>query len=180
MERTEIIRDLRLGSFDVLIGINLLREGLDVPEVSLVCVLDADKEGFLRSSTALIQISGRAARNVNGQVIYYADRMTDAINTSIQEANTRRSLQKEYNRIHNITPKTIYKDVYESIRDEIPVEEEAELAIESIKENKNLSPEEQLVEVKNLSKLMHKASEELNFELAERLRDEIYVLQGKS
>lgn len=180
IERQELIRDLRLGKFDVLIGINLLREGLDVPEVSLVCVLDADKEGFLRSSTALIQISGRAARNANGQVIYYADKMTDSINASIQEANTRRSLQKEYNRIHGIVPTTIYKDVYESIRDEIPVEEEAEKAIEAVHQTKHFSEEEKLIEVKNLSKLMHKASEDLNFELAAKLRDEIYVLQGKS
>ncbi|PCJ16142.1 MAG: excinuclease ABC subunit B [Candidatus Cloacimonadota bacterium] len=180
IERQEIIRDLRLGKFDVLIGINLLREGLDVPEVSLVCVLDADKEGFLRSSTALIQISGRAARNVNGQVIYYADKMTDAIKFSIQEANTRRSIQKEYNRVNNIIPKTIYKTIYDSIRDEIPVEEEAEQAIEAVKQIKNLSEKEKLSEIKNLSKLMHKSSEELNFELAARLRDEIYVLQNKS
>ncbi|MCO4782880.1 MAG: excinuclease ABC subunit UvrB [Candidatus Cloacimonetes bacterium] len=180
IERQELIRELRLGKFDVLIGINLLREGLDVPEVSLVCVLDADKEGFLRSSTALIQISGRAARNSNGQVIYYADKRTDAIEASIQEANTRRSLQKEYNRLHGITPKTIYKDVYDSIRDEIPVEEEAEQAIEAVKQIRNLSEKDKLAEVKNLSKLMHKASEELNFELAAKLRDEIYVLQGKS
>ncbi len=109
LERTEIIRDLRLGKFDVLVGINLLREGLDIPEVSLIAILDADKEGFLRSETALIQTIGRAARNENGRVIMYADRITDSMQNAIDETKRRRDIQNLYNEEHNIIPKTIQK-----------------------------------------------------------------------
>ena len=116
LERIEIIRDLRLGIYDVLIGINLLREGLDLPEVSLVAILDADKEGFLRSERSLIQTSGRAARNANGQVIMYADKITNSMEIAINETKRRRTIQEEYNKKHGITPKTIQKEIRDVIR----------------------------------------------------------------
>ena len=124
IERLELIRQLRLGVFDVLIGINLLREGLDVPEVSLVCVMDADKEGFLRSASSLIQISGRAARNVNGRVIMYADVLTDSIKAAIREADNRREIQQAYNKEHGIVPQSVIKSVADSIQEEIPQSDE--------------------------------------------------------
>ena len=116
LERIEIIRDLRLGKFDVLVGINLLREGLDIPEVSLVAILDADKEGFLRSERSLIQTIGRAARNANGDVIMYADKMTNSMELAISETKRRREIQEEYNKKHGITPQTIQKEVRDVIR----------------------------------------------------------------
>lgn len=116
LERIEIIRELRMGTYDVLIGINLLREGLDIPEVSLVAILDADKEGFLRSERSLIQTIGRAARNANGQVIMYADRMTDSMTKAISETKRRRSIQEDYNTEHGITPQTIQKEIRDVIR----------------------------------------------------------------
>ena len=122
LERLEIIRKLRLGVFDVLVGINLLREGLDIPEVSLITILDADKEGFLRSERSLIQTIGRAARNANGKVILYADNKTDSITKAVNETNRRRSIQEEYNKTHNITPKTIIKDIGEALVVETAVE----------------------------------------------------------
>ncbi len=178
IERLELIRELRLGKFDVLVGINLLREGLDVPEVSLVCVLDADKEGFLRSTSSLIQISGRAARNVNGTVIYYADRMTDSMKAAIRESDDRRRIQTRYNEIHGITPQSVSKKIYDSVREEIPLEKEAEDVLNQSKKSGKLSSEEKRVQLKDLSRLMAKASEELDFELAARLRDRIFELQG--
>ena len=123
LERIEILRDLRLGEFDVLVGINLLREGLDLPEVSLVAILDADKEGFLRSETSLIQTIGRAARNVNGRVIMYADAITGSMQRAIDETNRRRAIQMAYNEKHGITPETVQKRVHEVIRAERPAEE---------------------------------------------------------
>lgn len=116
LDRLEIIRDLRLGKFDVLVGINLLREGLDIPEVSLVAILDADKEGFLRSERSLIQTIGRAARNANGKVIMYADELTDSMEIAIKETNRRRKIQMEYNEKHGIVPKTIKKEVRDSVK----------------------------------------------------------------
>ena len=180
MERLDLIRQLRLGEFDALIGINLLREGLDVPEVSLVCVLDADKEGFLRSATSLIQISGRAARHLNGEVIFYADRLTDSMKQAIAEAEYRRHLQIKYNQEHGIEPASIKKRIHDSLRDEIPLEEEAEDKLNSLVgvQPKELLAEELQKEIKDLSRLMHKASEALDFELAVRLRDQIFKLQG--
>jgi len=176
LERMDIIRDLRKGEFDVLIGINLLREGLDLPEVSLVAILDADKEGFLRSASALIQTCGRAARNVNGTVIFYADTMTEAMRTAIEETNRRRRIQEEYNRKHNITPETIKKkirDIRESIyeRDYWTVPLAAE-------EKEEYVPVDKIDEtIEKLRKEMRKAAQELEFEKAAMLRDKIKELQ---
>jgi excinuclease ABC subunit B len=176
LERMDLIRDLRKGEFDVLIGINLLREGLDIPEVSLVAILDADKEGFLRSASALIQTCGRAARNVNGTVIFYADTMTEAMKIAIEETNRRRRIQEEYNRKHNITPETIKKkirDIRESIyeRDYWTVPLVAE-------EKEEYIPLDRIDEViEKLRKEMRKAAQELEFEKAAALRDKIKELQ---
>ena len=178
IERMEIIRDLRLGVFDVLVGINLLREGLDLPEVSLVAILDADKEGFLRSERSLIQTCGRAARNINGTVVLYADRITDAIRRAVDESNRRRQIQMEYNREHGITPESIQKNiedilgsVYEADYVTVPTvaEEEAEY----------MPPEriEQMIE--ELEGKMKEAAHRLEFEQAALLRDRIRSLKGK-
>jgi len=160
--------------FDVLVGINLLREGLDIPEITLVAILDADKEGFLRSETSLIQTIGRAARNVDGHVIMYADNITDSMERAISETNRRRKIQKKYNDEHGITPQSIKKEVRDLIRisKEVPkVKEELEKDIESMsrKEIKRL--------IDNFSKRMHKAAAELNFEMAAELRDTIVELR---
>ncbi len=163
IERMEIIRDLRLGVFDVLVGINLLREGLDIPEVSLVAILDADKEGFLRSETSLIQTIGRAARNAEGRVIMYADEITRSMKSAIDETNRRRALQEEFNREHGIVPATITKDVRGIIKTYVEDEKSADTAEEMSMEEK----------IANLTLLMHKAAQELEFEEAARLRDEI-------
>ncbi len=164
MERMEIIRDLRLGVFDVLVGINLLREGLDLPEVSLVAILDADKEGFLRSETSLIQTIGRAARNDKGEVIMYADTITDSMRKAIDETERRRKIQSDYNKEHNITPKTIVKAIAETIA---AVHEEK--ADEKAPDNKEI--------IEKLTAAMLKASEELRFEDAARIRDRILKLK---
>lgn len=178
IERVAIIRDLRLGVFDVLIGINLLREGLDLPEVSLVAILDADKEGFLRSECSLIQTCGRAARNVNGTVLIYADHITESIRRAIEESNRRRSIQLEYNRRYGITPATIQKNienvlesVYEADYVEIPEVKEEDLAYGS--------PEELDEYIKKLTKKMKEAAARLDFEEAARLRDMIKGLEDK-
>ncbi len=174
LERTEIIRDLRLGKFDVLVGINLLREGLDIPEVSLVAILDADKEGFLRSETSLIQTIGRAARNAEGHVIMYADVMTDSMRQAIDETERRRKVQMAYNEEHGITPKTIQK----SVRDLIAVSKKVaaeELRME--KDPESMSEKELEKLIKELSKQMKKAATELNFEAAAELRDKIVELK---
>ena len=174
LERSEIIRDMRLDVFDVLVGINLLREGLDIPEITLVAILDADKEGFLRSETSLIQTIGRAARNVDGHVIMYADKITDSMKNAIDETNRRRKLQQKYNEEHGITPQTIKKAVRDLIRisKDVPqVKEELEKDIESMSEkelNKLIS---------EYSKKMHKAAADLNFEVAAELRDLIVDLK---
>lgn len=177
LERTQIIRDLRVGKFDVLIGINLLREGLDVPEVSMVAILDADKEGFLRSARSLIQTIGRAARNENGRVIMYADRITDSMKQAIDETDRRRQIQEEYNEEHGITPKTIKKEVRDLIRISTVVDdEEKDLSEEVIKQ---LSREErrQLIETMELE--MKEAAKELDFEKAAQLRDVVMELKTK-
>ena len=170
IERMEIIRDLRLGEFDVLVGINLLREGLDIPEVSLVAILDADKEGFLRSATSLIQTVGRAARNANGEVIMYADSVTPSMEYAISETNRRRDIQKRYNEAHGITPKTIIKDV----RDIIEIGQK----VENEKPDNKLSRAEKQALIKRLTNEMHQAAKILEFEHAAYLRDRINKLRG--
>lgn len=169
LERIEIIRDLRLGVFDVLVGINLLREGLDIPEVSLVTILDADKEGFLRSQTSLIQTIGRAARNANGKVIMYADRMTKSMQYAISETTRRREIQEEYNRQHGITPQTIKKKVRELIVATKLVKDEEVLFKDKDPESMNIQELEKAM--KSIEKDMKKAAMELQFEKAAKLRD---------
>ena len=180
MERMEIHRDLRLGAFDVLVGINLLREGLDIPEVSLVAVLDADKEGLLRSETSLIQTIGRAARNANGKVILYADIMTRSMRLAIDETNRRRAIQQAYNEAHNITPTTIVKDVRDLI--EIGAKDEGEQksrkkerAKDPVK--KKLTEKEREALIASLTAEMKEAASKLQFEQAAFLRDKIKNLQ---
>lgn len=181
LERISILRDLRLGEFDVLVGINLLREGLDLPEVSLVAILDADKQGFLRSERSLFQIAGRASRNVNGKVIFYADRISDAMKTVIDETNRRRRVQMEYNRIHDITPVTIYKTqdavrLSTSIADYSHVKEkQARYKLE--RDTAALSKLDILKHIDELTNEMNQAAENLEFELAAKLRDQIVVLK---
>ena len=174
IERMEIIRDLRLGEFDVLVGINLLREGLDLPEVSLVAVLDADKEGFLRSETSLIQTIGRAARNAEGMVILYADEITPSMKAAMDETQRRRSIQDAYNQEHGIVPKTITKGVREVLEISKTAEEDT---IRGRKKRK-LSDAERAAEIEKLTKEMKEASKMLEFEYAAVLRDRIIELQG--
>ena len=176
LERAEIIRDLRMGVFDVLIGINLLREGLDLPEVSLVAILDADKEGFLRSDTSLIQTIGRAARNANGKVIMYADNITDSMKRAIEETKRRREIQQKYNVEHNITPQTIQK----TIKNMIETTKVAETAAKyTNKQGKKLSPKDKLDLIDKLQQEMQAAAKNLQFELAANLRDIIIELKGE-
>jgi len=170
LERMEIIRDLRMGEFDVLVGINLLREGLDLPEVSLVAILDADKEGFLRSETSLIQTVGRAARNIDGRVIMYADRITGSMERAIKETNRRREIQDKYNNEHNITPKSVVKAVRDVIEATKAAEEEAKYKTKG----KDISVFEYIIE---LEKEMRIAAENLEFEKAAHYRDEIRELK---
>ncbi len=174
IERMEIIRDLRLGEFDVLVGINLLREGLDLPEVSLVVILDADKEGFLRSETSLIQTIGRAARNADGEVIMYADKITPSMDFAIKETARRRKIQSEYNEKHGITPKTIVKD----IRDIIEISETKKNNLDSEKQFRRLSREERSRVIKELTVEMKEAAKILEFEHAAFLRDKIEKLKS--
>jgi len=185
LNRVEILRDLRLAEFDVLVGVNLLREGLDLPEVSLVAVLDADKEGFLRSERSLMQIAGRAARNVAGKVIFYADTITDSMQRTIDETNRRRKIQAEYNRTHNIEPKSIYKS-YEQVMSTTQVADakaerwgDEKSGGMSLKEWKKLSPLEKEEILDRLEKEMLEAARKLDFERAAKLRDEIAVFTGK-
>ena len=177
LDRVDLIRDLRKGDYNVLVGINLLREGLDIPEVSLVAVLDADKEGFLRSKRSLVQTCGRAARNAFGRVILYADKMTEAMQYTIDETNRRRKIQAEYNHAHGITPQTIHsriKDITKTIyeKDYVPT------LFEAAEELGNYSSLADIrKEIKTLTKEMHEAARELAFEEAAMLRDKIKVLQ---
>ena len=174
LERSEIVRNLRLNVFDVIVGINLLREGLDIPEITLVAILDADKEGFLRSETSLIQTIGRAARNTEGHVIMYADRITDSMNKAITETNRRRAIQQAYNEAHGITPKTIQK----AVRDLISISEAADKSEESfIKDAESMSYKELNTTIRKLTKQMHSAAAELDFEKAAMLRDKIMELK---
>ena len=175
IERMEIIRDLREGKYDVLIGINLLREGLDLPEVSLIAILDADKEGFLRSETSLIQTIGRAARNSNGHVIMYGDTITRSMDVAITETNRRREIQEEYNEEHNITPTTINKSVRKRIQNTFVAEENESYDVNKVTE---FSKDEIEVIIENLNTEMLKAAEELDFERAATLRDQIRNLKN--
>ena len=180
VERTEIIRDLRLGEFDVLVGINLLREGLDMPEVSLVAILDADKEGFLRSEGSLIQTVGRAARNVNGTAIMYADRVTGSMERAIAETDRRRMKQIEFNERHGITPQTIRKqvrDVMEGARSEGRGRGRVRRVAEPKTGYLDLAPEQALQRMAELEKQMHQHARDLEFEEAAQLRDEIDELR---
>jgi len=176
LERIEIIRDLRLGKFDVLIGINLLREGLDIPEVSLVAILDADKEGFLRSERSLIQTIGRAARNANGHVIMYADKMTHSMEVAIKETKRRRKIQEEYNEKHGITPMTIQKEIRDVIRATFAAEEETPYIT---KPGAKINKKEKLKLLENLEKEMKEAAKNLQFERAAELRDLILELKAE-
>jgi excinuclease ABC subunit B len=189
VQRIEILRGLRLGEFDVLVGINLLREGLDLPEVSLVAILDADKEGFLRSETSLIQTIGRAARNVDGEVIMYADAVTDSMRKAISETNRRRGLQEEYNREHGIDPQTIRKavtDILSLLRPEgsdgapLPGRDRRKQRERDQKRVANFAdlPQNELGRlIQTLEDEMHTAAAELRFEYAARLRDEVNELK---
>lgn len=177
LERIEIVRDLRMGVFDVLVGINLLREGLDIPEITLVAILDADKEGFLRSETSLVQTIGRAARNVDGHVIMYADTITGSMQRAIDETNRRRSIQDAYNKEHGITPETIRKEVRDIISLEAANEAEEERSDKNKKDPESMTRKELKEEIARLSKRMNKAAAELNFEEAAVLRDELKKLK---
>jgi excinuclease ABC subunit B len=180
LERVEILRDLRLGDFDVLVGVNLLREGLDLPEVSLVAIIDADKEGFLRSARSLMQTAGRTARNVNGKVVMYADRMTDSMKKTIDETNRRRILQMEYNRANGIEPKTIFKSMEEimsstSIADVRKKEDKQDFAFSKVAEPvlKYMTNEQKQDLIDQLTQQMRQAAKDLEFEQAAKLRDEV-------
>lgn len=175
LERTEILRDLRLGKYDVLVGINLLREGLDLPEVSLVCILDADKEGFLRSERSLIQTIGRAARNANGKVIMYGDRITDSMRKALDETARRREIQEAYNQEHHITPQTIHKEIRDLIQGKETVDEATALVQKGKKADKKAK--KKLIE--DLEKEMKQAAKVLDFERAMELRDIIMELKGE-
>jgi excinuclease ABC subunit B len=177
LERIQIIRELRLGEFDVLVGVNLLREGLDLPEVSLVAILDADKEGFLRGETSLIQTIGRCARNVEGRVIMYADKETQAMRAAIEETDRRRAIQVAYNEQHGITPETIVKgisDIAEFLQTESRVPRSRRRTRRSAD---GMAPEEIERTIVELEEEMLQAAEELRFEYAAKLRDEIRDLQ---
>ncbi len=175
LERTEIIRDMRMDVFDVLVGINLLREGLDIPEISLVAILDADKEGFLRSETSLIQTVGRCARNADGHVIMYADTITDSMRKAIDETNRRRALQQQYNEEHGITPETIKK----AVRDSIAISKAAEVPQSKYEKDPESMSREELEKLsKELEKKMRQAAAELNFEEAAVLRDRMKEIKG--
>lgn len=176
LERIKIIRDLRLGKFDVLVGINLLREGLDIPEVSLIAILDADKEGFLRSDKALIQTVGRAARNVNGRAIFYADKITDSMKRAIEETERRRKIQEEYNKKHNITPETIkskINNILETIyeKDYYTVDIDDEFGLNLTGNRKK--------DIETIEKAMYKAAEDYDFEKAAKLRDLLFEYKGE-
>ena len=175
LERTEIIRDLRLGVFDVLIGINLLREGIDVPEVSLVAILDADKEGFLRNERGLIQTIGRAARNSEGHVIMYADKITESMQKAMDETARRREIQMAYNKEHGIVPQTIKKEIRDLIS--ITKANEAEVAEDTV-DYSAMNKKERQEAIKKLQKQMHEAAELLDFELAAQIRDMVLELKS--
>lgn len=174
-ERVELLQELRQGEFEALVGVNLLREGLDLPEVSLVAILDADKEGFLRSETSLVQTIGRAARNVNAKVILYADKVTESMSAAIEETERRRGIQEAYNRQHGITPETVKKNLRQGIEADVSARRRANQMVGS----KDNSAEEQLELIAELEKAMHTAAEALDFETAAKLRDQVLELRGE-
>ena len=174
LERIEILRDLRSGKYDVLVGINLLREGLDLPEVSLVCILDADKQGFLRSERSLIQTIGRAARNKNGKVILYADTISDAMDYAIKETQRRREIQDNYNKEHNITPTTIIKEIPKAIT----MKRASEISDSETIYHKNMTKEEKIQTIMELEEEMKAYAKDLNFEMAAQIRDAILELKA--
>lgn len=174
LERAQIIRDMRLDVFDVLVGINLLREGLDIPEITLVAILDADKEGFLRSATSLIQTIGRAARNAEGHVIMYADTITDSMREALDETNRRREIQMKYNEEHGITPQTIKK----AVRDLISISKViAKEEVRFEKDPESMTKKELEKLIGDIQKKMQKAAADLNFEAAAELRDKMLELK---
>ncbi len=175
IERTEIIRDLRKGKYDVLIGINLLREGLDIPEVSLIAILDADKEGFLRSERSLIQIIGRAARNAHGKVIMYGDHITDSMRKALDETNRRRSIQIAYNEEHGIVPKTIIKPIHEVVRSK----ETQEMTAKYMNRKTKIGKKDKEKLLANIEKEMREAAKVLDFERAAELRDILLELRNE-
>jgi excinuclease ABC subunit B len=176
LERAQIIRDMRLDVFDVLVGINLLREGLDIPEITLVAILDADKEGFLRSETSLIQTVGRAARNSDGHVIMYADIVTDSMRAAIDETNRRREIQMKYNEEHGITPQTIKK----AVRDLISISKViAKEEVQFEKDPESMNRKELTKLIADVQKKMQRAAADLNFEAAAELRDKMIELKQK-
>jgi excinuclease ABC subunit B len=177
LERIETIRELRIGTYDVLVGINLLREGLDIPEVSLVAILDADKEGFLRSERSLIQTIGRAARNENGHVIMYADKITKSMDIAINETKRRRETQIAYNEEHGITPQTIQKKVRDSIRATMVAEDEEQY--ENRPDLKKMTKRERAEVIENMEREMKEAAKALDFERAAQLRDTILELKAE-
>lgn len=179
LERIEIIRELRMGKYDVLVGINLLREGLDIPEVSLVTILDADKEGFLRSERSLIQTMGRAARNSNGHVIMYADRITNSMELAINETRRRREIQENYNKEHGIMPQTIQKDIRDSIRATHVAEESEEYKEDLAPSLAKLPKKERLKVMASMEKEMKEAAKALDFERAAELRDLLLELKAE-
>jgi excinuclease ABC subunit B len=189
MERVEILRDLRLGEFDVLVGVNLLREGLDLPEVSLVAIIDADKEGFLRNNRSLTQTAGRAARNANGLVIFYADKMTDSMLQTIDETNRRRSIQMAYNEKHGITPKTMLKSRDEILSKKSILDIRAKTPDAYIENEKPSVAADPILEYMDREKIekviaeterkMKKAAKELDFITAAQYRDELFALKEK-
>ena len=170
LERLQIIHDLRTGKYDCLVGINLLREGLDIPEVSFIAILDADKEGFLRSTRSLIQTIGRCARNVNGHVIMYGDKITDSMEEAINETNRRRAIQEQYNKEHNITPKTIMKDIREVISNTA--------SDDTKKKPKEISKLEKEQIMETIEKEMREAAKSLDFERAMELRDILFEMKS--
>ena len=169
LERLQIIHDLRVGKYDVVVGINLLREGIDIPEVSLIAILDADKEGFLRSERSLIQTIGRCARNAEGHVIMYGDHITDSMQKAINETARRREIQEEYNRVHGITPKTIVKEIREVIRN---IDEEKP-------KKKRMSKQERMEELERIESEMKEAARNLDFERAMELRDILFEMKSE-
>jgi excinuclease ABC subunit B len=174
LERSEIIRDMRLDVFDVLVGINLLREGLDIPEIALVAILDADKEGFLRSEISLVQTVGRAARNAEGRVIMYADTITDSMQRAISETNRRRTIQMQYNEEHGITPQTIKK----AVRDIVRISKKVDAPdFDVVKDLESMNRKEIDIVLKKLQKKMNAAAADLNFELAAQLRDQMLEIK---